>query len=78
MKPIIFVVDPDGMVTAEEPLPLMSKHFQVEEEIEELTRETVLGNIPFVESCIRRVSCWGRCGLTRWRICCFGSMGVCL
>lgn len=60
MKPIKFVFDLDGTVTAEETLPLMARHFHVEEEIEELTRETVQGNIPFVESFIRRVFILGK------------------
>lgn len=60
MKPIKFVFDLDGTVTAEETLPLMARHFHVEEEIEELTREPVQGNIPFVESFIRRVFILGK------------------
>lgn len=60
MKKIKFVFDLDGTVTAEETLPLMAKHFKVEEEIDELTRETVQGNIPFVESFIRRVFILGK------------------
>ena len=60
MNNIKFVFDLDGTVTSEETLPLIARHFHVEEEIEELTRETVQGNIPFVESFIRRVFILGR------------------
>lgn len=60
MKPIKFVFDLDGTVTAEETLPLMARHFHVEEEIEELTREPIQGNIPFVERFIRRVFMLGK------------------
>ncbi len=50
----IFIFDLDGTITAKETLPLIAKHFRVEEEIEALTKETIEGNIPFVESFIRR------------------------
>jgi HAD superfamily phosphoserine phosphatase-like hydrolase len=59
-KPVKFIFDLDGTVTAEETLPLIAKHFNVQEEIEELTRETIKGNIPFVESFIRRVMILGK------------------
>lgn len=60
MKPVKFIFDLDGTVTSEETLPLIAKHFKVQEEIEELTKETIQGNIPFVESFIRRVSILGK------------------
>ena len=44
-----FIFDLDGTVTKEETLPLIAKHFSVEEEIETLTKQTVMGQIPFVE-----------------------------
>ena len=47
--------DLDGTITAQETLPLIAKHFQVQHEIAALTKETVAGNIPFIESFIRRV-----------------------
>ena len=64
-----FIFDLDGTVTKEETLPIIAKHFSVEEEIEKLTKQTVMGHIPFVESFIRRhrencaiatgnLSCW--------------------
>ena len=55
-----FIFDLDGMVTKEETLPLIAKHFSVEEEIETLTKQTVMGHIPFVESFIRRVFILGK------------------
>ncbi|KAA6320480.1 Phosphoserine phosphatase [termite gut metagenome] len=55
-----FIFDLDGTVTAEETLPLIAKHFHVQEEIETLTIETIQGNIPFIESFIRRVTILGK------------------
>lgn len=60
MGGIKFVFDLDGTVTAEETLPLMANHFNVKEEIEQLTKETIQGDIPFVESFIRRVFILGK------------------
>ena len=54
-----FIFDLDGTITAQETLPLIASHFKVEEEIAELTKETIQGNIPFVESFIRRVHILG-------------------
>ena len=39
---------------------LISKHFNIQEEIDNLTKETIQGNIPFVESFIRRVYILGK------------------
>lgn len=55
-----FIFDLDGTVTKAETLPLIAHHFQVEEEIGALTRETIQGNVPFIESFIRRVYILGR------------------
>lgn len=60
MGRIKFVFDLDGTVTSEETLPLIANHFKVKEEIEQLTKETIQGNIPFVESFIRRVFILGK------------------
>ena len=60
MKKVKFVFDLDGTVTSEETLPLIANHFKVEEEIDKLTQETIQGNIPFVESFIRRVFILGK------------------
>ena len=55
-----FIFDLDGTITSEETLPLIAKHFQIQEEIENLTKETIQGNIPFIESFIRRVFILGK------------------
>lgn len=55
-----FLFDLDGTVTSSETLPIIANHFECKEEIEELTKRTVQGNIPFVESFIRRVNILGR------------------
>lgn len=55
-----FIFDLDGTITAEETLPLIAKHFNVEEKIYDLTMETIQGNIPFIESFIRRVHILGK------------------
>ena len=55
-----FVFDLDGTITKEETLPIIAKYFSLEEEIEELTRQTVRGDVPFIESFIRRVSILGK------------------
>lgn len=56
---MIFVFDLDGTLTACETLPLIAKAFKVEAEIEALTAQTVKGDIPFMESFIRRVEILG-------------------
>ena len=50
-----FIFDLDGIITKTETLPVISKHFNIQKEINELTNETVQGNIPFIESFIKRV-----------------------
>lgn len=55
-----FIFDLDGTVTREETLPIIAQHFRVEEEIAALTKETIQGNVPFIESFIRRVYILGR------------------
>lgn len=54
-----FLFDLDGTVTSQETLPVIAKHFNCQEEISELTKRTVAGNVPFVESFIRRVNILG-------------------
>jgi len=56
---IVFLFDLDGTITKEETLPLIAKHFKIEEEITQITEDTIRGNIPFVESFIRRVHILG-------------------
>lgn len=55
-KPRIFMFDLDGTVTAQETLPIIAKHFNVLDEINDLTRQTIEGRIPFVEGFIRRIN----------------------
>ncbi len=54
-----FIFDLDGTITAKETLPIISKHFKVNKEIDKLTEETIKGNIPFIESFINRVQILG-------------------
>ena len=56
---MVFLFDLDGTITKEETLPLIAKHFKIEEEITKITEDTIRGNIPFVESFIRRVHILG-------------------
>ena len=55
-----FIFDLDGIVTEEGTLPLIAKHFNIPEEIATINKETIQGNIPFVESIIRRVQILGK------------------
>ena len=55
-----FLFDLDGTVTSKETLPIISEHFGCTEQIAELTMRTVAGNIPFIESFIRRVNILGK------------------
>ena len=55
-----FIFDLDGTLTKQETLPLIAKHFKIEEEIISHTNETIQGNIPFVESFIKRVYILGK------------------
>lgn len=55
-----FLFDLDGTVTSQETLPVIASHFNVQEQISELTQKTVQGNVPFIESFIRRVNILGR------------------
>lgn len=55
-----FLFDLDGTVTSQETLPIIASHFKVEEQIEELTKRTIQGNVPFIESFIRRVNILGK------------------
>lgn len=55
-----FVFDLDGTITKEETLPKIASHFHVQAQIQQLTQETISGNIPFVESFIMRVNILGK------------------
>lgn len=50
-----FLFDLDGTITKQETLPMIANHFHVKDKIDRLTQETVAGNVPFIESFIRRV-----------------------
>lgn len=50
-----FLFDLDGTITKQETLPIIASHFRIENRINQLTKETVAGNVPFIESFIRRV-----------------------
>lgn len=56
-----FLFDLDGTITKKETLPLIAEKFGIQEEIGQLTRETLQGSVPFVESFIRRVHILGNC-----------------
>lgn len=62
-----FLFDLDGTVTSEETLPIIAKHFDCEEQISELTARTVQGNVPFIESFIRRVNILGHYSVSETR-----------
>ena len=55
-----FLFDLDGTVTSQETLPIIASYFKVEEQIAELTKRTIQGNVPFIESFIRRVNILGK------------------
>ena len=57
---IQFLFDLDGTVTDQETLPLIARNFGIAEEIEQLTRQTILGNVPFIESFIKRINILGK------------------
>ena len=59
-----FLFDLDGTVTAAETLPIISEHFRCSEQISELTARTIQGNVPFIESFIRRVNILGNYSVT--------------
>lgn len=55
-----FLFDLDGTVTSQETLPVIAGHFRCQDEITDLTKRTVAGNVPFIESFIRRVNILGK------------------
>lgn len=59
-----FLFDLDGTVTSQETLPVIANHFHCQEEIADLTKRTVAGNVPFIESFIRRVNILGKYSVT--------------
>lgn len=59
-KKTVILLDLDGTITAEETLPAIARKLNLDDEIIEMTKETVAGNIPFVESFITRVNLLGK------------------
>ncbi|MCX2716482.1 HAD-IB family phosphatase [Helicobacter sp. MIT 21-1697] len=55
-----FIFDLDGTLTKEETLPKIAQAFNVQAQIDNLTQETIAGNIPFIESFISRVGILGK------------------
>lgn len=55
-----YLFDLDGTITSVETLPIIAHHFGCEDKLEELTAHTVAGNVPFIESFIRRVNILGK------------------
>jgi len=55
-----FIFDLDGTITSKETLPLIANHFGVQKQIEQLTKDTINGRIPFIESFIKRVHMLGK------------------
>lgn len=51
-----YLFDLDGTLTKCETLPLIAEKFGLKNEIDNLTRQTIKGDIPFVESFIQRVN----------------------
>lgn len=60
LKMTKFLFDLDGTLTRFETLPLIARHFHIKREIEQLTRDTVMGNVSFEESFRRRVEILGK------------------
>ena len=60
-----FLFDLDGTVTSAETLPIIADYFGCNAEIAELTNRTVQGNIPFIESFIRRVNILGKYSVSK-------------
>ncbi len=55
-----FIFDLDGTLTRVETLPLIARHFHMEEAIADLTERTIRGHIPFEESFVTRVGMLGQ------------------
>jgi len=66
MKEIKIICNLDGIITSEELFILIAKYFNVQDPIiEELTKETILGNIPFIESIIRKITILGKLSVSK-------------
>lgn len=51
-----FLFDLDGTITSQETLPIIARLGDVSDKIDGLTKETIQGNVPFIESFIQRVT----------------------
>lgn len=51
-----FLFDLDGTITSQETLPIIARLGNVSDRIDGLTKETIQGNVPFIESFIQRVN----------------------
>ena len=51
-----FLFDLDGTITSQETLPVIARLGNLSDKIDQLTRETIQGNVPFIESFIQRVN----------------------
>ena len=45
-----FLFDLDGTITSQETLPIIARLGDVSDKIDGLTKETIQGNVPFIES----------------------------
>lgn len=54
-----FVFDLDGTLTSKETLPIICQKFNIKQNMDDLTKQTIIGNIPFIESFIKRVHILG-------------------
>ena len=51
-----YLFDLDGTITSQETLPIIARLGGVADRIDGLTKETIQGNVPFIESFIQRVN----------------------
>ena len=51
-----YLFDLDGTITSQETLPIIARLGGVADRIDGLTKETIQGNVPFIESFIQRVT----------------------
>jgi len=56
-----FIFDLDAIIARETILPYICTHQHMSQDIDELSKQTLLGNIPFIESFIKRVHILGQC-----------------
>lgn len=55
-----FIFDLDGTLTSLETLPYIANHFGVGDQIDQLTKKTIYGDVPFIESFIKRIDILGK------------------